>query len=159
MTLAIETLLAPFDMALRVAPIRLRPLARQLTGYALVSGTALAVDVAIYWSLVKVIGTAAVAAAGGYVFGVATHYLLSSRIVFAARLGARGVGAEAPVVAKFFAAGALGLGITVSTVGLLADVMGVHPLIAKFVAANLSFVTVFAALRVFVFNSPARDSA
>jgi putative flippase GtrA len=153
MTFAADTPLAPLDMALRVLPAKLRPLARQFVGYLAVSGTALVVDVAIYWSLFKLLGFAAVAAAGGYVFGVGVHYLLSSRIVFAGRLEARGVMAEVPVLAKFFAAGGFGLVVTVATVGILADVMGVHALLAKLVATGLSFVTVFTALRVFVFGT------
>jgi putative flippase GtrA len=159
MTIAYETLRTPLDTALRAVPERLRTLARQLAGYALVSGSALVVDVTIYWSLFKALGIAAVAAAGGYMFGVVVHYLLSSRIVFAGRLGARGVAAEAPVLAKFFVAGGLGLAVTVATVGLLADVMGAHALVAKLIAAGLSFVTVFTVLRVFVFNAPTRESA
>ena len=88
-----------------------------------------------------------------YVCGVLTHYTLSSRIVFASRLAARGVKAEAPVLAKFFAAGAMGLVVTSLTVGILADGLGMHPLLAKLCAAGLSFVTVFTAMRLFVFNA------
>ncbi len=156
---AVDTLIAPLDAALRAVPARLRPLARQFIGYLAVSGTALVVDVTIYWSLVKVIGIAAVSAAASYVFGVMVHYLLSSRIVFASRLRARGLAAEAPALAKFFLAGGLGLVITVATVGLLADLMGFHPLLARLIAAGLSFVTVFTALRVFVFNAPPHAGA
>jgi len=159
MTIAYKTLRAPLDMTLYAVPDGLRALARQLAGYAFVSGSALAVDVTIYWWLFKALGIATVAAAGGYVFGVLVHYMLSSRIVFAGRFGARGVAAEASVLAKFFVAGGLGLAITVSTVGLLADVMGAHALTAKLIAAGLSFMTVFTVLRVFVFNAPTRESA
>ena len=159
MTFALDTLLAPLDVLLRIVPERLRPIARQLIGYLAVSGTALVVDVAIYWTLLQVLHIAAVAAAGGYVFGVLVHYALSSRIVFAGRLRARGIAAEAPVLAKFFVAGGTGLVVTVATVGILADVMGLHPLLAKLVATGFSFVTVFTALRVFVFNAPAPERA
>ncbi|MEZ5817968.1 MAG: GtrA family protein [Hyphomicrobiaceae bacterium] len=159
MTLALDTLLAPLDAVLRVVPERLRPLARQIVGYLAVSGTALVVDVAVYWALLKVLHLAALAAAGGYVCGVMVHYALSSRVVFAGRLRARGVVAEAPVLAKFFVAGGTGLLVTVATVGLLADVMGMNALFAKLVAAGLSFVTVFTALRVFVFNAPSPERA
>jgi putative flippase GtrA len=159
MTSALDTLLAPLDALLRLLPERLRPIARQLVGYLAVSGTALVVDVAIYWTLFKMIGIAALAAAGGYVCGVMVHYALSSRVVFAGRLKARGIAAEAPVLAKFFVAGGTGLVVTVATVGLLADVMGLHPLLAKLVATGFSFVTVFTALRVFVFNASAPGRA
>lgn len=147
------------EALLALLPERVRPLARQFAGYVAVSGTALAVDVAVYWSLFKSIRIAAVAAAGGYLFGVLVHYMLSSRVVFASRLGARGVAAEAPVLAKFFAAGGAGMLVTVTTVGVLADILGMHALVAKLMAAGLSFVTVFTVLRAFVFNSPSVRNA
>ena len=152
MSRADDIAFAPIAAGLRLLPERLRPLALQFAGYVAVSGTALIVDVTVYWSLLRVLGIAAMAAAGGYVCGVLVHYLLSSRLVFAGRLNARGVAAEAPVVARFFMAGGTGMLVTVATVGLLADLLGLHPLVAKMVAAGLSFVTVFTVLRVFVFN-------
>lgn len=155
MTSMLDTLLAPIDAMLRVVPERLRPIARQLIGYLAVSATALAVDIAVYWTLFKVLGIAALAAAAGYVCGVVVHYALSSRVVFAGRLRARGIAAEVPVLAKFFVAGGTGLLVTVTTVGILADVLGFHPLLAKLVATGFSFATVFTALRVFVFHAPA----
>lgn len=147
------------DMTLAVLPDRLRPIALQFAGYVAVSGTALCVDVAVYWSLLQTLHLAALAAAGGYLCGVLVHYALSSRVVFASRLLARGVAAEAPVLAKFFAAGGSGLVVTVATVGLLADVLGLHPLAAKLIAAGLSFITVFTVLRVFVFQPPEPGAA
>lgn len=149
---------APIAAGLRLLPERLRPIALQFAGYVAVSGTALVLDVAVYWSLFKAIGVAALAAAGGYVCGVVVHYLLSSRLVFASRLKARGVTAEAPVLARFFMAGGAGMLVTVATVGLLADVLGMHALVAKMIAAGLSFATVFTVLRVFVFNGTGNAS-
>ncbi len=131
----------------------------QFAGYVGVSGAALAVDFAVYSGLLTVAKFAFVAAIGGYVAGVLLHYLLSSRLVFANRFDRRGIVAEAPTIAKFFAAGASGLVVTVLIVGLLADLGGVHPLIAKFVASGCSFLVVFLSLRLFVFNhSAARPS-
>ncbi len=127
-------------------------LARELAGYVAVSGTALCVDFALYWSLLGITRYAFVAAAGGYVFGVMTHYALSSRIVFRHRFDKRGVIAEAPTVAKFFAAGFAGLTVTTIVVGILADVLGGNPLLAKVAAAGCSFVVVFTILRLFVFS-------
>lgn len=128
-------------------------LAREFIGYIFVSGSAFCVDFAIYWSLLSVARYAFVAAAGGYVCGVLTHYALSSRIVFRHRFDKRGVIAEAPAVAKFFGAGFAGLIVTALVVGLSADVMGVNPLIAKIAAAGCSFVVVFTLLRWFVFSA------
>ena len=134
-------------------PGPLRPAAMQFAGYVLVSGAAFCVDFSIYWMLLKPVQFAALAAVGGYVAGVVVHYFLSSRIVFARQLQARGVASEAPVVAKFFAAGGTGLVVTALCVGILADGMGVAPLLAKLVATGMSFVCVFSALRFFVFNA------
>lgn len=147
------------DPLMALLPKRSRPIALQFAGYIAVSGTALAVDVAIYWSLLQALHVAALAAAGGYLCGVLVHYALSSRVVFASRLKARGIAAEAPVLAKFFAAGGAGMIVTVATVGLLADVLGVHPMLAKLIAAGLSFVTVFAVLRAFVFDASREGAA
>jgi putative flippase GtrA len=124
----------------------------QFAGYAVVSGAALVMDFAVYSALLTVAKFAFVAAVGGYVSGVGLHYLLSSRLIFASRFDKRGIVAEAPAIAKFFAAGASGLLVTVLIVGLLADLGGVHPLIAKVIASGFSFVVVFLSLRLFVFN-------
>jgi putative flippase GtrA len=128
----------------------------QFAGYFAVSACALCVDVAVYWSMLSVADFAFVAAAAGYVCGVLVHYALSSRIVFRKRLTKRGVVVEAPTLAKFFAAGFFGLIVTAAIVGLMADVIGIHPLLAKFVAAGCSFIVVFLSLRFFVFNLPAQ---
>ena len=121
-------------------------------GYVAVSGAALSIDFSIYWALLRVAHYAFVAAVGGYVCGVIAHYLMSSRVVFRDRFGKRGVVEEAPAIAKFFAAGFSGLLVTAAVVGLLADVMGLHPLLAKVCAAGCSFTVVFLSLRFFVFN-------
>lgn len=131
----------------------------QFIGYVAVSGCALCVDFSIYWALLSVAKYAFIAAAGGYVCGVLAHYLLSSRIVFAKRFNKRGVVEEAPTVVKFFAAGASGLVVTAIVVGVLADVMGVNPLLAKVAAAGCSFTVVFLSLRFFVFNHPQQNAA
>jgi putative flippase GtrA len=132
--------------------------ARQFAGYVAVSGTALCIDFSIYWALLRVAHFAFVAAVGGYVCGVLSHYILSSRVVFRDRFHKRGVVEEAPTVAKFFAAGFSGLLVTAAVVGLLADVMGVHPLLAKVCASGCSFIVVFLSLRFFVFNTTTTHS-
>ncbi|MEQ1671393.1 MAG: GtrA family protein [Hyphomicrobium sp.] len=131
---------------------------RQFAGYVAVSGAALCVDFSIYWALLSVAHYAFIAAAGGYVCGVLSHYMMSSRVVFRDRFDKRGVVEEAPTVVKFFAAGASGLVVTAIVVGVLADMMGVHPLIAKICAAGCSFTVVFLSLRFFVFNHAPKNS-
>ena len=132
-------------------------LIRELSGYIAVSGTALCVDFAIYASLLGLTHFAFIAAAGGYVCGVVTHYALSSRIVFRHRFAKRGLVQEAPTVAKFFGAGLAGLTVTSIVVGVIADAMGGDPLLAKAAAAGCSFLVVFTILRLFVFSGP-RDA-
>lgn len=134
--------------ALRGSAVRL---IRPLLGYGLVSATALAVDFACYVTALRFISVAALASGVGYIAGVITHYALSSRLVFKDRITKRGVTEEMPVLIKFFAAGATGLVITTLIVGVLADVMGFNPILAKFVAAGTSFVAVFLSLNFLVF--------
>lgn len=130
----------------------------QFAGYVAVSGCALIVDISVYWALLNFAHYAFLAAVGGYICGVLSHYALSSRIVFRNRFDKRGVVEEAPTVVKFFAAGASGLVVTAVVVGVLADVIGIHPLIAKLVAAGCSFTVVFLCMRLFVFNGVRRDA-
>lgn len=128
----------------------------QFVCYVAVSGCALIVDMSVYWTLLYVAHYAFLAAVGGYICGVLTHYTLSSRIVFRDRFKKRGVVEEAPTVAKFFAAGASGLIVTAVVVGVLADILGFHPLLAKIAAAGCSFTVVFLCMRFFVFGGPPR---
>lgn len=131
----------------------------QFVSYFAVSACALCVDFSIYWMLLKFAKYAFLAATGGYVCGVFTHYLLSSRIVFHKRFTKRGVAAEAPTLVKFYLAGAAGLAVTSIVVGLLADVLGVNPLLAKVCAAGCSFFIVFLCMRFFVFTQSMPRSA
>jgi putative flippase GtrA len=124
----------------------------RFAGYVAVSGSALCVDVAVYWIMLGIAKFAFVAAAAGYVCGVLFHYILSSRVVFRDLFERRGVVQEAPTLAKFYAAGLSGLAVTACIVGFLADVLGVHPMLAKAAAAGCSFFVVFVSLRFFVFN-------
>ena len=128
----------------------------QFAGYVAVSGCALAVDMSVYWALLNIAHYAFLAAVGGYICGVLSHYALSSRIVFRNRFDKRGVAEEAPTVVKFFAAGVSGLIVTAIVVGVLADILDFHPLIAKIAAAGCSFTVVFLCMRLFVFNARPR---
>lgn len=136
-------------------PAAHREAASHLVGYIAVSGIALFIDIFVYWSLLSTAKYAFVSSIGGYICGVIAHYALSSRVVFGDRIRVRGLIEEAPTIARFFAAGAVGLLITAAIVGLLSDVIGIHPLIAKLAASGCSFLSVFMMLRVFVFNRPA----
>lgn len=121
--------------------------------YIGVSVSALMADVTVYVLMLGFVSKAAYAAAFGFIIGVVTHYLVASRVAFPDRLEARGSAAEAPVMAKFFAAGATGLAVTPAIVWLLADSLGYHPYLAKAVAVGVSFVCVFAVLRFLVLGN------
>ena len=126
----------------------------QFVRYFAVSAVALCIDVTVYWTLLSAAKFAFIAAAGGYVCGVLSHYVMSSRVVFAKRFKKRGLADESPTIARFFAAGFAGLIVTSGVVGLLADVVGMHPLLARIAAAGCSFCVVFLCMRLFVFNQP-----
>jgi putative flippase GtrA len=121
--------------------------------YLAVSASALVADVTVYRFALMVMPIAAAAAAVGFVFGVITHYAVSSRLLFTDILKARGGAAEAPVLGQFFLAGCTGLVVTTSVVWLLADVGGYHPMLAKACAVALSFASVFAVLRALVLGN------
>jgi putative flippase GtrA len=121
--------------------------------YLAVSASALVADVTIYRFALMLLPTAAAAAAVGFVFGVVTHYAVSSRLLFTDILKARGGAAEAPVLGQFFLAGFTGLIVTTSVVWVVADLGGYHPMIAKAGAVTLSFASVFAVLRALVLGN------
>lgn len=125
----------------------------RLLAYVFVSACALVADVTVYVMVLGHTSTAAIAAAFGFVAGVATHYVVSSRLVFADRLTARGGVVEAPIVARFFIAGATGLMVTPAIVWLIADVAGYHPYVAKAVAVVVSFASVLTVMRLLVLGN------
>jgi len=130
-------LAAPFE---RVAP--------QLSRYALVSMLALAVDFLVFLALVGAVLRPSLAGAAGYATGLALHYALSVRFVFDA--GATGK-SETRLVAEYFAAGSIGLAITVIVIDFASGMLGMPPLSAKIAAASASFLIVFALRRMVVF--------
>lgn len=127
---------------------------RQFVVYFGVSGCALAVDFSIYCVLLKVLSFAFAAAIGGYIGGVITHYLVSSRVAFREFFDRGDLAVEAVTLAKYFAAGSTGLFVTAVVTGVLADMLGFNPIVAKVAAAGCSFFVVFLNLRLFVFKSP-----
>jgi putative flippase GtrA len=125
----------------------------RLLSYLAVSAAALITDVAVYRLCLPLVGTAAMAAAIGFVFGIFAHYVVSSRVLFSDILKARGGSAEAPIVGQFFMAGGTGLLVTTLVVWLVADFGGYHPYAAKAVAVVFSFASVFALMRFVVLGN------
>jgi putative flippase GtrA len=125
----------------------------RLACYVGVSAIALAVDVTVFRSALALVPTAAGAAACGFLFGVMTHYMVSSRLAFSDLLKGRGAAAEAPVFGQFFMAGATGLTVTSFVVWVVADIGGYHPYTAKACAVVFSFICVFAVMRFVVLGN------
>ncbi len=130
----------------------------EATGYLAVSVAALAIDFTVYWLLLGLFTKAFVPAAVGYAIGLVVHYLLASRLVFAARMNGRGIAAETPTFAKYLASGIAGLAMTAAIVWLASDVLGWNALVAKVIAIGFAFVAVFLMRRYLVFAMPAREA-
>jgi putative flippase GtrA len=109
----------------------------RLVRYGLASVGALAVDIGAFLALLALGAPAAAASALGYGLGIAAHWLLSSRAVFADSVAARGAG-RTRQKALFVGSAVVGLGLTTAIVGL-ADLAGGDPRLGKLAAVVVSF--------------------
>ncbi len=107
--------------------------------YGLASVGALAVDMGSFLALLALAMPAAAASAIGYGCGIAAHWLLSSRAVFADTVAERGR-ERTKQKALFVGSAMVGLGLTAGIVGL-ADIAGGDPRLAKLAAIAVSFAT------------------
>ena len=105
--------------------------------YILSSAGALAVDMSLFMALFHMGVFPAAASAMGYMSGIAAHWLLSSRAVFADNVAQRGRGRDRQK-ALFLGSALVGLAITTVTVGA-GDLAGIDPRLAKLVAIAISF--------------------
>lgn len=107
--------------------------------YVLASVGALALDLGLFMALLHLGMFAAAASVIGYCAGIALHWLLSSRAVFA---GAAAIDGDARHRRKllFMGSALVGLMITTAMVGL-GTLAGADPRIAKLVAVAISFQT------------------
>ncbi|WP_205452080.1 GtrA family protein [Sphingobium estronivorans] len=119
---------------------RLRPLIARFmfARYMLVSLCALCTDMALFLALSHAGLPPAPAAFCGYVGGLALHWMLSIRFVFATQGGVTHAQRLAFIVSAL-----LGLGITVTMVTALCAV-GMTPAAAKLFSVPLSFLSVYA---------------
>lgn len=117
--------------------------------YIAVSAGALGVDLGIYFAGLSLAVAAEVAAAAGYLSGVAVHWILSSRLVFD-DVAARGL-ARTKQKALFLTSAFIGLGLTVVIVAV-ATRFGLDPRVAKLVAVAVSFQTTYFLRRTIVFG-------
>lgn len=127
----------------------MRTLGEDRLRYVLVSCAALGLDTLITLNLTWAGLAPALASAAGYVLGLALHWVLSSRFVFAAELG-QDHAARRRQAALFVASGLCGLAVTVVAF-TSAVTFGIPALIAKAFAVGLSFCVVYLIRRHLIF--------
>ena len=121
--------------------------------YLAASVGALAVDAGTFLALMAAGMAATPAAALGYTLGIAVHWLLSSRAVFADSLAAPGL-ARTRQQTLFILSALIGLVLTTAIVAGGAA-LGSDPRLAKLFAIGASFVAVWLLRRHVVFAAPA----
>jgi putative flippase GtrA len=109
----------------------------RLVRYLLASVGALAVDVGMFLALLALGVWPASASAIGYCAGIAAHWLMSSRAVFADTVAARGA-ARTQQKVLFVVSALAGLALTTLIVWA-GDRMGIDPRLAKLAAIAVSF--------------------
>jgi putative flippase GtrA len=120
----------------------------QLSRYAAVSGLALALDLAVFMLLNRMLALPTLAGVIGYACGIVLHYQLSRRFVFA------GTGSRKSahrLFGEFFASGLIGLVVTAAVIAFATSALGIGPLPAKVIAIAASFLGVFLIRRSVVF--------
>ncbi|OYU36792.1 MAG: polysaccharide biosynthesis protein GtrA [Novosphingobium sp. PASSN1] len=108
-----------------------------LVRYILASVGALAVDMGTFLALLSAGVPPVAASAIGYAIGIAVHWILSSRKVFADQVAESGI-ARTRQKAMFVISALIGLGVTTLIVGG-ASAAGLDPRIAKLCAIVVSF--------------------
>ena len=124
-----------------VAVLDISPLNRirqiVLVRYILASVGALAVDMGTFLALLSAGVPPVAASAVGYAIGIAVHWILSSRKVFADQVASSGI-ERTRQKAMFVVSALIGLGVTTLIVGG-ASAAGLDPRAAKLVAIVVSF--------------------
>ena len=119
------------------------------TRYIGASVVSLAVDFGVFMAALTLGMPPALAAATGYVSGIASHWAISSRLVFAAQVAGSTAGRRQQQ-AMFVLSALVGLGITTGIVGL-GSRYGLDPRIAKAIAIVVSFQATYVLRRKVVF--------
>ncbi len=117
--------------------LMLRLIDWRFSRYLLASVGALAVDMGAFLALLSLGVWPAWASASGYSLGIAAHWLLSSRAVFAGNVADRGP-ARTKQKALFVVSALVGLALTTGIVWA-GDAGGIDPRLAKLAAIAVSF--------------------
>lgn len=126
----------------------MRVLLREAVGYGAASVCAFAADIGILWLLVRFLGVGYLAAAtASYLTGAVVAHALSLKLAFRQR---RLTDPRLEFV-SFFAIGTAGLAINAAVISLAVRYLGLHYLLAKFVAASFTFICNFIARRQILF--------
>lgn len=121
-----------------------------LVVYGTISAAALIVDLVLLDRFLAIGLNAALAAAAAYGAGVAVHWVLSARTVFARGAGDRGSSRRRRQKLLFSASALVGLGITTVIVGLGAS-LDWDVRVAKLLAIGISFAAVWVLRRLYIF--------
>lgn len=125
----------------------------RLTRYLAASIGALAVDFGCFLLLLRLGAHPAPASAASYALGIAAHWLLSSRAVFADSVAARGP-QRTRQKALFAGSALVGLGLTTGIVASSAS-LGLDPRLGKLAAVAVSFAATWLLRERIVFRAPA----
>lgn len=139
----------PQPLALLIGAVR-RGDARWI-GYLFASVLALGCDAGLFLLLLGAGFEPVAASALGYGLGIAVHWLVSSRLVFADSAAARGTGERHRQKMLFVGSALAGLAITTAVVGIGIG-WGLDPRIAKLAAIAISFQTTYLLRRHIVFR-------
>lgn len=115
--------------------------------YALASICALASDMLVFLALGHLGMPPVVAALGGYLLGMAVHWIVSTRYVFLSGDAERATHIQR---IGFVLSAVFGLGMTMAVVGAL-SAAGASPAIAKVVSVPFSFFSIYAIRKYGVF--------
>lgn len=126
-----------------------KPLAKQFTAYLFAAGLGYAIDFGTLYILHDFFGVHyLIAAASGFILGLAVVYITSSRFVFSnSKIKSKSI-----EIGIFALVGIIGLGILSLIMYLLTGVLGVNYLLAKILATVVVYIWNFFARRALYHN-------
>lgn len=118
--------------------------------YAVVSGSSLGLDLAIFAMLVRQTSiSAALAGALSCLAGLILHYLLSIQYVFDPKMTGK---SRLRLFTEYLVTGAMGFVITATAIYLAVDIAGLPALVGKAAGVGTTFVSVYLVRAGFVFS-------